>query len=271
MILIDNEIEIPIKLGFVAIFCSVCSFPLSELEGNLILKSVILALELYSHELRLTDGVFSILANLRKHTEHYLEMSWRNGLFECTNLLRTDLSIGSIVTILQYYGEAIQDGFPIPSLDFHKLSDLMCNQDHQIADTAIWLIWNCILRQDHSELFDSCFIQLLFRVAETGTFSMLKYSLLIWSRLTIEASADQISDFVIQEFVIRACEVLIDEIDDVDLELALIDVLLRLLTIENAEIQILLRETISHTGLLESNASRSPNLPDFFKTLQSLI
>jgi hypothetical protein len=91
---------------------------------------------------------------------------------------------------------------------------------------------------------------------------MLKYSMLIWSWLTIECSAEQIPDFVIPGFILRACEFLADEVDDTDLQLALIDAFLRLLTIDHPQIRTLLRETATHTGLLESIANKSPTIEE---------
>jgi hypothetical protein len=137
---IDRDVEIQTKLGFAAIFSSICSFPLGEEEAHGVLRFVVPALELYSHELALTDEIFLMFSKLRKNTENYIQLCWQNGFFQCSNLLRTDLSMSSIVTILEYYGEAIQDDFPIPSLDFHKLSDLVWSPNDQVAETAIWLM-----------------------------------------------------------------------------------------------------------------------------------
>jgi hypothetical protein len=229
-LLIDREVKVHAKCGFAAIFAAVCSFPLSREEGNLILGFVRNCLELHSNENDLTDELFLSIARLRKHTENAIELCWENGLLNCINLLRTELSAPSVITILECYGEALQDELMVAPLDFHKLSDFICHPNQSVADTAMWLMWNCVERQDHAELIHPDFLGFLFRMGRSGSLSMLKHSLLIWSRLIAEASIAQINVLATHDFTESGCELLADEVDDAELVTGLTKAIVKLLS-----------------------------------------
>jgi hypothetical protein len=264
-LLIEGEVGVEAKCGFAAIFAAVCSFQVCGEEANEILGFVRNYFEMNFNEKDVVDELFLIVSRLRMHTENAVELCWENGILNCINLIRTELSVGSIITILECYGEALQDELVVTPLDFHKLAAFVCHPHQRVADTAMWLMWNCVERYEHTELIDPDFIEFLFRTGESGTFSMLKHSLLIWSRLIVEASQTQISAILSRDFVDLAFEVLADEIDDTELQIELIKATVKLLSFEG-EI-----ECLTKTRLTTTLASQSTPTSSAFEELKAAI
>jgi hypothetical protein len=251
-VLIDGKVEVQIKCAFAAIFASVCLFPLGVEEANVILNCISDCMDLYAHETGLMDELFLVVARVRMHSENALQLFWDNGLLTCVNLLRTELSSSSVITILECYGEAVQDEFPVGPLDLSVLITFIRDGDLRVADAAVWLLWTCMDRQNHAELLDPEFAKVLLQTGTLGNLSMLKHSLLIWARLISECSRGEVSHFVTYGFVEMACGVLADETDDVEVQLELIGAVIRLLHLDDDDIVCLVRENAAQSGLLQS-------------------
>jgi hypothetical protein len=144
--------------------------------------------------------------------------------------LHTELSLGSLVTILEYYGEAIQDGYPVPPLDFQKLSGLIGHPNLRASETAIWLLWNCLGRQQlHQDLIHRLFM------TSIRTWTIQKYYLFIWSYEVIHSTQADVDELAIPQLVERVCEVLAGEAEDCELECQLIGAIWRVLNISDSD------------------------------------
>jgi hypothetical protein len=257
VILVDPGVAIEVKCSFVRIFASICAFPLSEEEASAILAWVVPCIELHASEVELTHELFLVLARLRTNTENAARLLWDSHLLQLSDVLRTELSVPSLITILQCYGDALQEEFPVPALDFHKLTELICHPNQTVADAAMWLLWNDVGQREHSALFDPSFVVFLSDVCDNGNVSIKKHSLLIWSELILESSQTEIPELALPAFVERACEVLAAETDDPQLEVQISAVLARLLG-AGAGMQSLVIRSATQAGLVEALACRDP-------------
>jgi hypothetical protein len=243
----ESPFSIQTKCCFASIFSSVCCFPLSDAEGAQLLNCIVSCISRHVHEIELVDELFLAISRMRKHTENYLRLVIEAGLFTIPDL--RVISVDSLSTLLQLFGEAVQEGFKV-DVDLRKLAKLSQHSNRTVAATALWLLWNCLDGGDHSELADPAFVRVVFEVGEDGTFEMAKLSLLIWSHIVMEAPAGQIHDLLYVPFLEKACEVLADERDDIELIARLTELLVRIVDMAEAGDVGWIRSKIVESGLM---------------------